>query len=387
VLEKELEKLQSKIFERNHGVEFNINSHAKVSRILFGPRGGSTEKAVLEAKAAGGDRMASLILEYRSVKQQISRLKRKRENVRDGSQVSSPSAVARADNKQDYSADPLMLVDASSYIFRAYYSMPPIHRAVDGMPTGAVLGFCNMLNKLALNKMLQGETPRLVLVFDAKGKTFRHELYREYKSHRPEAPVDLIPQFALVRHAARAYGICQIEAPTFEADDVIATLSRMARDEGVDVNIFSGDKDLMQLVSDRGAVPGVQMIDPATMSRYTYDTVMEKWGVPPSQLGDVLALAGDAADNVPGAFTASGCARWLSAINLCHLLNVLLYFTFNARRSWNRSQNRGSADARVRDARELARERGQHQAASSPVQAGRVPRSGATVTGSRGAPG
>jgi DNA polymerase-1 len=334
VLQKELEQLQRQIYERNHGVEFNLNSPAKVSRVLFGPGGGSTEKSVLEAKAAGGDHMADLILQYRSLKQRINRLQRKRDDERSGRHVSNPSAVVArtspaaaaatgGSKKDDFGSDPLMLVDASSYIFRAYYSMPPIHRAVDGMPTGAVLGFCNMLNKLALNKMLNGETPRLVLVFDPPGKTFRHTIYRDYKSHRPEAPVDLIPQFALVRQAAKAYGICQIEAPGFEADDVIATLCRMARDEGLDVNIFSGDKDLMQLVTDRdddnhhqrgrhnteggvGVARGggtVQMIDPATMTRYTSADVFEKWGVSPSQLGDVLALAGDTADNVPGTYS------------------------------------------------------------------------------------
>jgi DNA polymerase-1 len=158
----------------------------------------------------------------------------------------------------------------------------------------------------------------LVLVFDAPGKTFRHEIYRDYKSHRPEAPVDLIPQFALVRQAARAYGICQVEAPGFEADDVIATLCRMARDEGLDVNIFSGDKDLMQLVCDRQAAAegggAVQMIDPATMARCTSENVIEKWGVPPSQLGDVLALAGDAADNVPGACERASAAVFFFSI-------------------------------------------------------------------------
>jgi 5'-3' exonuclease, N-terminal resolvase-like domain len=300
VLESQLEEVQRKVYERNSGVEFNINSHAKLSRVLFGPQGGSTEKAVLEAKAASGDRMADLILQYRSLKQQIARIKRREDNVRNGSLASSPSAVARVNMREDHGADPLMLIDASSYIFRAYYSMPPIHRAIDGMPTGAVLGFCNMLNKLALNKMISGDTPRLVLVFDAKGKTFRHELYNDYKSHRPEAPMDLIPQFALVRQAATAYGLCQIEAPSFEADDVIASLARMAVEEGLDVNIFSGDKDLMQLVSDQGVSPAVQMIDPATMKRYTHEAVVEKWGVPPSQLGDLLALAGDTADNIPG---------------------------------------------------------------------------------------
>jgi DNA polymerase-1 len=177
--------------------------------------------------------------------------------------------------------------------------MPPIHR-FDGMPTGAVMGFCNMLNKLTLDAMIKGKTPRLVLVFDAKGKTFRHDIYKEYKGNRPAAPIDLIPQFSLVRQAAKAYGIVQVEADSYEADDVIATLAQMALAEGIDVNIFSADKDLMQLVTDKGMVPSVHMIDPASMSRVTFDQVMTKFGVPPTLLGDVLALAGDSADNIPG---------------------------------------------------------------------------------------
>ena len=301
-LQSQLDGLQHEIYQHNNGLEFNINSPSQVSRVLFGSQGGSTEKTVLEARAASGNRLADLILQYRSIKQQIDRLKRKQDNIEHGRQVTNPSSVARTNRTEEHAADPLLLVDASSYIFRAYYSMPPIHRS-DGMPTGAVLGFCNMLNKLALNKMLLGETPRLVLVFDCRGKTFRHALYPDYKSHRPDAPVDLIPQFALVRQAARAYGMCVLEAPTYEADDVIATLARQAIREGLDVNIFSGDKDLMQLVTEPDATPSIHMIDPASMARCAYEQVLDKWGIPPSQLGDALALAGDTADNVPGTYS------------------------------------------------------------------------------------
>jgi DNA polymerase-1 len=212
-----------------------------------------------------GNVMADLILQYRSLSRKIARLRKKKENVANGTLVRNvsmterPKAVAK-ESKAKASAsqqlsddsvaegDPLLLVDASAYIFRAYYSMPPLHRA-DGMPVGAVLGFCNMLNRLVLTRMLDGECPRLVLVFDAKGKTFRHDLYEEYKAHRPECPVDLVPQFDLIREAAEAYGIQQLEAPNYEADDVIATLASMALNEGVDTNILSGDKDLMQLIT------------------------------------------------------------------------------------------------------------------------------------------
>jgi len=212
----------------------------------------------------------------RAVQNQIRRLKRREANISRGTHVKSAATVVR-DSASDSSrspsrrpkevhSDPLMLVDASSYIFRAYYSMPPIHRS-DGMPIGAVMGFCNMLNKLTLDQLVDGKEPRLLLVFDAPGKTFRHGIYQEYKKNRPDAPMDLIPQFGLVREAAKAYGIHAIEASTYEADDVIATLARMALSEGIDVNIFSGDKDLMQLVSEKGEIPSVHLIDPGTMSR------------------------------------------------------------------------------------------------------------------------
>ena len=126
--------------------------------------------------------------------------------------------------------------------------MAPLHRA-DATPIGAVLGFCNMLNRVVLNMMMKGEQPRIALVFDPPGKNFRHEIYDQYKANRDETPVDLIPQFAMVREVAKVYGIAQLEAPGYEADDVIATLATMALKEGLDVNILSGDKDLMQLVT------------------------------------------------------------------------------------------------------------------------------------------
>jgi len=320
-LERQLDELKRDVYRENNGKEFNINSPAQVAAVLFGPDASgamaSTEKSVLEAKAASGHRISDLVLQYRALVQQIRRTKRRKTNVEKGRQVTNAASVVRETAKvantnddadvsnathpstQEVPTDPLMLVDASSYIFRAYYSMPPIHRS-DGMPTGAVMGVCNMLNRLVLDQLVNGERPRFVLVFDAKGKTFRHDLYPAYKQNRPEAPVDLSPQFPLVYEVARAYGISAIEARTYEADDVIATLSKMALQEGIDVNIFTGDKDLMQLVTDKGSVPSCQIIDPATMSRVTYDEVVERWGVPPSQLGDVLALAGDSADNIPG---------------------------------------------------------------------------------------
>lgn len=159
-----------------------------------------------------------------------------------------------------------------------------------------------MLNKLLLNSMLDGKQPRVILCNDAGGGTFRNDLYQEYKANRPEAPIDLLPQFDLIYEAAEAYGIVQVKAPGYEADDVIATLSQQALAQGLSVDILSGDKDLMQLItnSTSDSVGRINMIDPMTMSRMTHDTVIEKWGVPSHQLGDLLALAGDTADNIPG---------------------------------------------------------------------------------------
>ncbi len=308
VLEMELQQVTEQIYQQNNNEPFNINSLSQVSMVVFGIPGESTNKEALEAKAASGNRMADLILQYRRLQQKIRKQSSKQQAVLKGTRVksamqststssSSPSVTTETTSKTS-NGDPLLLVDASAYIYRAYYSMPPIHRS-DGMPTGAVMGFCNMLNRLILNRMVQGERPRIVLVFDAKGKTFRHELYNEYKAHRAEAPMDLIPQFGLIRQAGLAYGMPMIEAPNYEADDVIATLAGMAQREGMDVHILSGDKDLMQLIRDDGPTV-VHMIDPMKMERVTSTQVMEKWNVTPEQLGDVLALAGDVADNVPG---------------------------------------------------------------------------------------
>jgi DNA polymerase-1 len=234
------------------------------------------------------------------------------ENKQKGTLVTSVSKIvpkaitpSNISNPDDVSSDPLLLVDTSAYIYRAYYTMPPLHRT-DGMPIGAVMGFCNMLNRLVMERMLDGECPRLVLVLDAPGQTFRKEMYPLYKANRAEAPMDLIPQFQLIREAATAYGIVQLEASGYEADDVIATLCDMAANQGknLNVHILSGDKDLMQLITtedDEERTGGfVQMIDPMTMNRIDHDAVIEKWGVSSDKLGDLLALAGDSADNIPG---------------------------------------------------------------------------------------
>ena len=248
---KQLQQLEQDIYAQNNNREFNIKSTRQVSQALFGKPGQPTNKETLEAMGGTGNVMADLILRYRALHRRLARLKKKEESRSNGTLVNTVSQQTLSSKISDedvVDGDPLLLVDASAYIWRAYFSMPPLHRA-DGMPVGAVLGFCNMLNRLVLGKLLEGKCPRLVLVFDAKGKTFRHELYNDYKSNRRECPMDLVPQFDLIREAAEAYGIHQLEAANYEADDVIATLVTMALKEGVSVNILSGDKDLMQLIT------------------------------------------------------------------------------------------------------------------------------------------
>ncbi|WP_417495109.1 DNA polymerase I [Maricaulis sp.] len=186
------------------------------------------------------------------------------------------------------------LIDGSGYIFRAYHALPPLTRS-DGTPVGAVQGFCNMLWKL-LEDINNGEKPtHMAVIFDHSGKTFRNDLYPLYKAHRPPAPEDLVPQFALIREATRAFGAPCVEVENFEADDLIATYARQAEAKGANVTIISSDKDLMQLVSDK-----ISMLDTMKNKRIDADGVFEKFGVGPDRVIDVQALAGDSADNVPG---------------------------------------------------------------------------------------
>ncbi len=197
---------------------------------------------------------------------------------------------------QDGPAVRLFLVDGSGYIFRAYHALPPLTRKSDGLPVGAVAGFCNMLWKL-LRETKGAEAPtHLAVIFDASEKTFRNEMYDQYKAHRPPAPEDLIPQFALVREATRAFGVSCVELNGYEADDLIATYACAAEAAGGEAVIVSSDKDLMQLVRDK-----VAMFDPMKNIRIGRDQVIEKFGVPPEKVIDVQALIGDSVDNVPGA--------------------------------------------------------------------------------------
>lgn len=190
----------------------------------------------------------------------------------------------------------LHLIDGSAFIFRAYHALPPLTRKSDGLPVGAVAGFCNMLWKYVTDERGSDAPTHAAVIFDHSSKTFRNDIYNAYKANRPEPPEDLRPQFPLTRDATRAFNIACIETQGYEADDIIAALSCKARDAGGAVTIISSDKDLMQLVGD-----GVQMLDPIKGKPIDRDEVFEKFGVYPDRVVDVQALAGDAVDNVPGA--------------------------------------------------------------------------------------
>jgi DNA polymerase-1 len=190
----------------------------------------------------------------------------------------------------------LYLIDGSGYLFRAYHALPPLTRKSDGLPTGAVSGYCNMLWKLLEDMKGPDEPTHLAVIFDAGAVTFRNRIYPQYKANRPEPPEDLIPQFPLVRDATRAFNVACVELADYEADDLIATYARLAREAGARVTIVSSDKDLMQLVED-GVVT---LLDTMKNRRLGSAEVMEKFGVPPSKVVEVQALAGDSTDNVPG---------------------------------------------------------------------------------------
>ena len=190
----------------------------------------------------------------------------------------------------------LHLIDGSAFIFRAYHALPPLTRKSDGLPIGAVAGFCNMLHRYVEGNTGPDAPTHVAVIFDHSGRSFRNDLYDQYKANRPPAPEDLRPQFPLTRDATRAFNIACKEIEGFEADDIIATLACQARDAGGRCTIISSDKDLMQLVGD-----GVEMLDAMKNKRIDSDGVVEKFGVGPDRVVDVQALAGDSVDNVPGA--------------------------------------------------------------------------------------
>jgi DNA polymerase-1 len=203
-----------------------------------------------------------------------------------------PSAAA---GKPVARGDHVYLIDGSGYIFRAYHALPPLTRPSDGLPVGAVHGFCGMLWKLLRETGELAPPTHMAVIFDYSAKTFRSDLFDGYKANRPEPPDDLIPQFPLVRDAVRAFNVACIEKEGYEADDLIATYALQALAADADVTIVSSDKDLMQIVQ-----PGIVMYD--TMKNKVIDEkgVVEKFGVPPDKVIEVQALIGDTSDNVPG---------------------------------------------------------------------------------------
>lgn len=200
------------------------------------------------------------------------------------------SATPQAETPSKTPEAPLFLVDASGFIFRAYHALPPLTRP-DGTPVGAVMGFCSILLKL----IQQNPHARIFVIFDAARVNYRNEIYPAYKANRSETPEDLIPQFPIIRDAARAFGLPLFEREGYEADDIIATYVTRARAANLNAVIVSSDKDLMQLIQD-----GVSIFDPMKQVTIGADGVFEKFGVRPDQVVDVQSLAGDSIDNVPG---------------------------------------------------------------------------------------
>src|SRR3954454_18821710 len=190
----------------------------------------------------------------------------------------------------------LYLVDGSSYIFRAYHRLPPLTNR-HGQPAGAVYGYTTMLWKLAGDLSRADGPTHMAVILDASEHTHRNEMYDQYKAHRPPPPEDLVPQFPLIRTATRAFSIPCIEEAGLEADDIIACYVTVAKEAGWKVTIVSSDKDLMQLIDEDA---GIDMLDTMNDRRIGRTEVLEKFGVPPEKVGDVLALMGDSVDNVPG---------------------------------------------------------------------------------------
>ena len=196
-------------------------------------------------------------------------------------------------------SDHFYLVDGSGYIFRAYYALPPLSRKSDGLPVGAVSGFCNMLFKLledTKSKENKEKATHFAVIFDSARKNFRNEIYSDYKANRSEAPEDLIPQFEYIRKSVNAFNIPSIELINYEADDLIATYTEEILKLGAKVTIISSDKDLMQLYSDKK----VRIYDPIKNKFIKEEDILKKFGVNSKKVIDVQALAGDSSDNIPG---------------------------------------------------------------------------------------
>ena len=194
--------------------------------------------------------------------------------------------------------DHFYLIDGSGYIFRAYYALPPLTRKSDGLPTGAVNGFCNMLFKLLEDSKSDDNKEKpthFVVIFDSARKNFRNEIYSDYKGNRSDAPDDLIPQFDYIRKSVEAFNLPSVELLNYEADDLIATYSEQILSVGAKVTIISSDKDLMQLYK-----KNIRIYDPMKNKYISDQDILDKFGVEPSKVIDVQALAGDSSDNVPG---------------------------------------------------------------------------------------
>ena len=194
--------------------------------------------------------------------------------------------------------DHFYLIDGSGYIFRAYYALPPLTRKSDGLPTGAVSGFCSMLFKLLEDSKSDSNLQKpthFAVIFDAARKTFRNEIYSDYKANRSEAPDDLAPQFEYIRKSVLAFNLPSVDLPNYEADDLIATYTRQILDKGAKVTIISSDKDLMQLYK-----KDVRLYDPMKNKFIGPEDIINKFGVDSKKVIDVQSLAGDSSDNVPG---------------------------------------------------------------------------------------
>ncbi len=217
--------------------------------------------------------------------------------------------------------DHFYLIDGSGYIFRAYYALPPLSRKSDGLPTGAVSGFCSMLFKLLEDSRSDNSTYKpthFAVIFDSARKNFRNDIYTDYKANRSEAPEDLAPQFEYIRKSVEAFNLPSIELLNYEADDLIATYAKKIIKAGAKVTVISSDKDLMQLVSDN-----VRLYDPMKSKVLGEKEVIEKFGVKPNQVIDVQSLAGDSSDNIPGV-PGIGIKTASELINKYKTLDILL---------------------------------------------------------------
>jgi len=217
--------------------------------------------------------------------------------------------------------DHFYLIDGSGYIFRAYYALPPLSRKSDGLPTGAVSGFCSMLFKLLEDSRSDDSIHKpthFAVIFDSAKKNFRNDIYTEYKANRSETPEDLAPQFEYIRKAVKAFSLPSIELINYEADDLLATYAKLIVEAGAKVTVISSDKDLMQLVSKK-----IRLYDPMKNKVLGENEVFEKFGVKPNQVIDVQSLAGDPSDNIPGV-PGIGVKTAAELINKYKTLDTLL---------------------------------------------------------------